>query len=87
MIRFKMSANKLTTYTLNQMKVDNTTIIQNISDTIQKEIVEIEESHKKMDENVIKILECIRNKELNKKFKLEELKQKLAIVPEEGLTD
>lgn len=45
MIKFKLSANKLTSFTLNQMKVDNTTIIGNIADSIQKEIAEIEESH------------------------------------------
>ena len=36
-----------------------------------------------MDQNVVSILECIRNKELNKRFKLQDIKNNLEIVKEE----
>lgn len=83
MIKFRLTANKLTTFTLNSMKADNTTIIQNMADSCKDIMIEIEESNKRMDENVVKILECIRNKEFNKRNKLNDLQKDLAQIKEE----
>lgn len=82
MIKFRLTANKLTTHTLNSIKADNTTIIQNMADSAKDHMIEIEESHKRMDDNVVKILECIRNKEYNKRNKLNDLQKNLTQIRE-----